>query len=134
MIDIQKDKNEDEKPSWFGCGTCHIWQKEVNTLKVKLDKALQPKVTFSIDPSKFKRSLNPSHKKYKYAQKDSNSKIISHHNLSCHYCCKKGHTIEKCKFRRLFVPKGVFQWFPKCNLDFTHPQGPNENWITSIFC
>ena len=28
MVDIQKDKNEDEEPSWFGCETCHIWQKK----------------------------------------------------------------------------------------------------------
>lgn len=100
---------ESEEPSWFGCETCNIRQDEVNTLKAKLDKALQPNVTFSIDPSKFKWYLNPSYKKYKYDQKDSNSKITSPHNLSCHYCCKKGHIIEKYKFMRLFVPKGVFQ-------------------------
>ncbi|XP_050896206.1 uncharacterized protein LOC127102934 [Lathyrus oleraceus] len=110
MVDIQKDKNEDEEPSWFGCETCHIWQKKVNTLKYKLDKALQPKITFSIDLSKFKRPLNPSYKKYKYVQKDSNRKITSLHNLSCHYCYNKGHTIAKCKFRRLFVPKKKI-WF-----------------------
>lgn len=43
-------------------------------------------------------------------------------------------TIEKCKFMRNFVPKGVFQWLPKCNDVFTNPQGPNENWVPSIFC
>lgn len=95
MVDVQKDKNEDVEPSWFGCESCHIWKKEVNTLKDKLDKALHPKVTFAIDPSKFKRSLNPSYKKYKYVQKDSNSQSAFHHNLSCHCCYKKGHTIEK---------------------------------------
>ena len=26
-VDIKKDKNKDEEPSWFGCETCHIWQK-----------------------------------------------------------------------------------------------------------
>lgn len=130
MIDIQKDKNEDEKISWCRCETCHIWQKEINTLQSKLDKALQPNIPFAIDPSKFKRFLNPSYKKYKHVQKDSNRKSTSHHNLSCHYFYyKKGHTIENCKFKRLFVPKGVFQWLPKCNLDLTHSQGPNENWV-----
>ena len=29
MVDIQKVKNEDEEPFWFGCETCHIWQKEI---------------------------------------------------------------------------------------------------------
>lgn len=53
MVDILKGKNEDEKPSWFGCETCHIWQKEVKTLKAKLDKALQPNVTFAIDTYKY---------------------------------------------------------------------------------
>lgn len=33
-------------------------QKEVITLKVKLNKAFEPKVTFAIDPTKFKRTLN----------------------------------------------------------------------------
>jgi hypothetical protein len=27
MIDIQKDKNKDDKPSWFGCESCYIWKK-----------------------------------------------------------------------------------------------------------
>ncbi|KAI5432937.1 hypothetical protein KIW84_020302 [Lathyrus oleraceus] len=121
MVYIQKDKNEDEEPSWFGCETCHIWKKEVNTLKDKLDKASQSKVTFSINPSKFKWSLNPSYKRYKYVQKDLNSKSTSHHNLSCHFCCKKGHTIAKCKFMRFLVPKYVFQWLSKCNKGFTNP-------------
>lgn len=40
MVDIQKDKNEDEEPSCFGCATCHIWKKEVNSLQAKFDKAL----------------------------------------------------------------------------------------------
>lgn len=24
MVDILKDKNENEEPSWFSCKTCHI--------------------------------------------------------------------------------------------------------------
>lgn len=50
MVDIQKDKNEDEESPWFDCETCHLWKKKVNTLKVKLDEALKPKFTFVIDP------------------------------------------------------------------------------------
>ena len=95
MIDIQSDKNESEKPSRFGCESCHNWQKEINALQVKLDKTLQSKSVFSIDPSKYERSLNHSYKKHKNFKKDLNGKSITHHNISCHYCCKKGHTIEK---------------------------------------
>src|SRR3954466_5619860 len=40
MLDIQKNKVEEDPPSWFGYETCHIWQKEVRDLKAKLDKAL----------------------------------------------------------------------------------------------
>lgn len=57
MLEVPKINHEDEKSSWFDCETCHILKKEVNTLKIKLDKALEPKVTFSIDLRKFKRYL-----------------------------------------------------------------------------
>ena len=56
MLEASKVDVKDEKSSWFGCETCHIWQKEVITLKVKLNKALELKVTFAINPTKFKRS------------------------------------------------------------------------------
>lgn len=58
MLDATQVKVEDDKSSWFGCETCHIWQKEVITLKAKLTKALEPKVIFAIDPTKYKISLN----------------------------------------------------------------------------
>lgn len=95
MADILKDNNEDSKPSWFGCETCHIWQKEVNTLQVKLDKALQLKVTFALDTSKYKMPSNNPYRMYSLVEKSSNRKITYSHNLYCHYCCKKGHTITK---------------------------------------
>lgn len=66
-------------------------------------------------------SRNP-YRRYNIVEKGSNSKNTSSHNLYCHYCCKKGHTIEKYKFMRLFVPKGAYQWLPKCNQSFTNPQ------------
>lgn len=109
MLDVKKDKIEDEKLSWFYCETDHIWQKEVNTLKAKLDKELEPKAIFPINSTKFKRSLNVSYNKYSYVEKEYNSESNSHRQLTCHYCCKKGHTIVKCKFRRFLVPKGVFK-------------------------
>ncbi|XP_050890376.1 uncharacterized protein LOC127095777 [Lathyrus oleraceus] len=66
MLDASKVDVEEDKSSWFNCETCHIWQKEVITLKSKLNKALEQKVTFVINPSKFKRSLNVSYKKYNF--------------------------------------------------------------------
>lgn len=95
MIDIQSDKNEDEKPSNFSCESYHDLQKEINVLQVKLDKVLQPNIAFTIDPSKYERYLHHSYKKHKFVKKGSNRKSTSHHNMSCLYCCKKGHTIEK---------------------------------------
>lgn len=61
MLDALKIDVEKEKHFWFGCETCHIWKKEVNTLKSRLNKALEPNVTFAINPTKFKRSLNVSY-------------------------------------------------------------------------
>ncbi|XP_050916570.1 uncharacterized protein LOC127131697 [Lathyrus oleraceus] len=72
MIDLQSDKNESEKPSRFGCGSCHNWKKEINALQVKLDKALQLKGVFVIDPSKYEISLNHSYKKHNNFKKDLN--------------------------------------------------------------
>ena len=110
MIEIQSDKKEDIIPPRFGCEYCHNRQEEVKSLHVKLNDALHPKIVFAIDPSKVEKPLNHSKKKHRHMHKDLNSKDMSHKNLSCHYCCKKGHTIEKCKFMKLFVPKGAVQW------------------------
>lgn len=107
MLETTKVKIEDDKSSLFGFETCHIWKKKVITLKAKLTKALEPKFNFTIDSTKFKRSWNVPYKKYKYVVRESNSENHSHHHLTCHYCCNKGHTISKCKFRRYLVPKGV---------------------------
>lgn len=59
MLDVQKDKVEDEKYS-IGCESCHYWQEEINALRVKLGNTLQPKSAFVIDPSKYERSFNDS--------------------------------------------------------------------------
>lgn len=113
--------------------TCDIWQKEVENLQAKLDKTSQPKFTFAIDTSRYKIPSHNPYRRYTFVENGSNRKITSSHNLYCHYCCKKGHTIAKCKFRRLFVPKVDFQWFLRCNQSFINPQGPNEDWVPSTF-
>ena len=132
MIKSLKGKSENDDSFWFkwaGCETCHIWQREARTLKAKLDKALQPKVTFAIDRSNFRNSMNNPYQKYTYEIRDQSSKSNSHIISTCLYCCKEGHTIKKCRFRRSLVPKGIFKWSPKSNLCFTHTQGPNKNWV-----
>src|ERR1051325_8274802 len=63
--------------------------------------------------------INP-YKKYSYEVRDQSSKCNYFNTLTCLYCCKKGHTIKKCHFRRFLVPQGIFQWLPKCNLCTTH--------------
>lgn len=95
MLEAPKVNIEDEKSSWFCCETCHIWKKVVINIKAKLIKALEQKVTFVIDSTKFKRSLNVPYKNYKFVVRKSNSESHSHCHLTCHYCCKNGHTISK---------------------------------------
>lgn len=49
---------EEDNCSWFGCETCYIWKKEVNILKAKLNKDLEPKVTFINNLSRGVRRLD----------------------------------------------------------------------------
>ncbi|XP_050889936.1 uncharacterized protein LOC127095266 [Lathyrus oleraceus] len=103
----EKDLDIDGLARVQNCGACHIWKGEVKSLKAKLEKALQPKVTFVIDPNLFKKSLNPSYAKYSFVEKIPRipmrkSKRIHHHGL-CHYCSHSGHTIAKRKFRKFLV-------------------------------
>lgn len=65
------------------------------TLKAKLDKGLQPKVTFDIYISKYDMPYHNPYRRYSFIEKGPNRKSTSSHNLYCHYCCKKGHTIAK---------------------------------------
>ena len=116
IVEKINTNNKDNKLSWHdwdGCETSYIWQKEVKTLKAKLDKALQPKITFSIDRSNFRSSMINPYKKYNYEIKDPPSKSNLPKTLTCLYCCKRGHTISKCRFRRFLVPQGIFKWLPK---------------------
>lgn len=95
MADILKDKNEDKRPQWFGCETCHIWKKEAITLKSKVDKVLQSKVTFVIDTLKYDIYSHNPYRRYIYVEKSSNGKSIFSHNGYCHYYCMKAHIISK---------------------------------------
>ena len=67
LVGIPKVKNNmDDNPFNFGCDTCYIWQNEVRKLKAKVTKALQRKLTFAIDSTKFNKSLNPPYTKYSF--------------------------------------------------------------------
>jgi hypothetical protein len=120
-----------EKPlvnidSYTGCDGCFYLRKDIVCLEAKLNAPPSKlEITFAIDPKKFKKSLNPKNKKYKFMVKE-NSKSQS--NVVCHYCCTKGHAIAKCRARKLLVPKGILQWTPKVNKISTYHLGPNENW------
>jgi len=128
IVESTKTSYEDLKSRMmnFGCDTCYIWQSEVRNLKAKLNKALEPKITFAIDKSNFRSSMVNPYQKYKYVIKDEDSKSNPNVNFSCLYCCKKGHSIAKCRFRRFLVPKGIYQWMPKCNHFVPHHSGPNK--------
>lgn len=69
MVDILKDKSENKEPSWFGYETWHIWQKEARALKAKLGKALQPKVIFDIDTSKYDMPYHNPYRRYNYVER-----------------------------------------------------------------
>ena len=84
---------------------------------------------FAIDRSNFRKSMINPFQKYTYEVRDQYRKSRSHLDMSCLYCCKKGHTISKCRFRRFLVLKGIYQWFPKGKKCFTHTQEPNECWV-----
>ena len=101
----------------------------MSTLETKIDKASQPHVTLATNYSKVEKP----HKNYKLVKKDSCSKGETHHRLFCYYCCKKGHTIEKYKFRCFLVPNNIFKWLPKSKNYVTHSQGHSENWVPTTF-
>lgn len=64
MLDILKYKCDDNRTSWFGCETCHILQKESRDLKDKLNKGLQPKVTFATNTSKYDMPSDNPYRRY----------------------------------------------------------------------
>ncbi|KAK2444675.1 gag-protease polyprotein [Trifolium repens] len=109
-----------------GCDGCFYLRRDLRKLQDKLKEPSKPEITFAIDPSKFNKSLKPKNKKYKFVEKDHKK---SNPYIVCHYCCDKGHTIAKCKARKLLVPKGILQWMPKLNkVCLPHQLGPNMSW------
>ena len=128
-IKSESKTNDSEWFKWAGCETCYIWQNEIRILKAKLNKALQPKVTFAVDRENFRNSMNNPYKRYSYKIRDDTSKDNPYNLVTCTYCCKKGHTVRRCRFRKILVPNGIFKWFPKSNNSFTHTLGPNEDWV-----
>ena len=40
---------------------------------------------------------------------------------------KKGHSIRYCRFRKSLIPKGIYQWIPRCiasSKDKSNTEGP----------
>ena len=66
---VENSKDIDGLVRVQNCGVCHIWQGEVKSLKAKLEKALQPKVIFVVNPNLCKKSLNPPYAKYSFVEK-----------------------------------------------------------------
>ncbi|KAK2356902.1 gag-protease polyprotein [Trifolium repens] len=110
-----------------GCDNCITLSKNIKTLKDKVENSSKPRVSHQVDPKHFQNTLkvkSKNSKSFKMDQKKSDS------HITCHYCCCEGHTIAKCKARKLLVPKGVLQWMPKLNKTYLpHQLGPNENWV-----
>jgi hypothetical protein len=110
-----------------GCDYCISLSKDIKILKDKVENSSKPKVSHQVDPKHFKNPLKGKIKnstKVKKDQKKGNS------HITCHYCCCEGHTIAKCKARKLLVPKGILQWMPKLNnACLPHQLGPNEKWV-----
>ena len=77
--------------------------------------------------------INP-YQKYTYEVRDQDSKSRSHLDMSRLYCCKKGHVISKCRFRRLLVPKGIYQWLQKAtNVQLTLKDPMNVGYLSPMF-
>jgi len=87
------------------CKECPNLHEEILSLKCKLEHA-------SSWNTKFAKNINfsnPFGGTYKNFSKPSVSRI------TCHYCCKKGHTLSKCYIRKYHVPNGRMTWVPKSN-------------------
>jgi hypothetical protein len=110
-----------------GCDHCITLSKDIKILKDKVENSSKPRVPHQVDPKHFKNTLKVKIKNSTNLKKDQ-KKGNSH--ITCHYCCCEGHTIAKCKARKLLVPKGILQWMPKLNNTYLpHQLGPNENWV-----
>jgi len=47
----------------------------------------------------------------------------------CFYCCKSGHTSNKCYFKKHGVPKGKYKWIVKDLNVLSNMKGPKLNWV-----
>ena len=52
--------------------------------------------------------------------------------VTCFYCMKKGHSVRFCRFRKYFVPKGIFKWIPRC-FDGSKDKSKNDGFVCSSF-
>ncbi|WJX13358.1 hypothetical protein P8452_03754 [Trifolium repens] len=110
-----------------GCDNCATLSKDIKALKDKVENSSKPRVYHQVGPKHFQNTLKIKNKNSKNVKLDQ-KKNDSH--VTCHYCCCEGHTIAKCKARKVLVPKGVLQWMPKLNKTYLpHQLGPNENWV-----
>ena len=46
-------------------------------------------------------------------------------SIVCFYCCKSGHTLNKCYFKKHGVPKGKYKWIAKNSNVLSNMKGPN---------
>ncbi|KAK2445046.1 gag-protease polyprotein [Trifolium repens] len=123
---LERSSTSHDNGDIVGCDNCITLSKNIKTLKDKVENSSKPRVSHQVDPKHFRNNLkvkNKNSKHFKMDQKKSDS------HITCHYCCCEGHTIAKCKARKLLVPKGVLQWMPKLNkVCLPHQLGPNMSW------
>ena len=46
----------------------------------------------------------------------------------CHFCCRKGHFVSNCKFKKLANQGWKLVWIAKKSVFDTNHPGPNLNW------
>ncbi|KAK2416799.1 gag-protease polyprotein [Trifolium repens] len=123
---LERSSTSHDNGDIVGCDNCITLSKNIKTLKDKVENSSKPRVSHQVDPKHFRNNLkvkNKNSKHFKMDQKKSDS------HITCHYCCCEGHTIAKCKARKLLVPKGVLQWMPKLNkVCLPHQLRPNMSW------
>jgi hypothetical protein len=124
---LERSSTSHDNGDIVGCDNCATLSKDIKVLKDKVENSSKPRVYHQVGPKHFQNTLKIKNKNSKNVKLDQ-KKNDSH--VTCHYCCCEGHTIAKCKARKVLVPKGVLQWMPKLNKTYLpHQLGPNENWV-----
>jgi len=54
-------------------------------------------------------------------------------SIVCFYCCKPGHTSNKCYFKNHGVPEGKYKWIAKNSNVLSNMKGPKFNWILASY-